>query len=114
MTKIRRSAASLRVKETLEAFRHALKTVGLREMHGYKYFLLVLQPEEESLRISAFRNGELTKATEAYLAQEKDLATTSGDTVLVASDSLESLRRAFPNYFLDTRTFVEEMERLLA
>ena len=113
MTKIRRSAASLRVKETLEAFRHALKTVGLREMHGYKYFLLVLQPEEESLRILAFRNGELTKATEAYLAQEKDLATTSGDTVLVASDSLESLRRAFPNYFLDTRTFVEEMERLL-
>ena len=34
--------------------------------------------------------------------------------VLVASDSLDSLRRAFPNYFLDTRTFVQEMDRLPA
>lgn len=30
------------------------------------------------------------------------------------SDSLESLRRAYPNYFLDTRTFVEEMNGLLS
>lgn len=114
MTEIRNAATGLRVKERLEAFRYALKEVGLKELHGYRYFLLVLRPEEESLRISGFRDGELTKATEAYLTQEKNLANTAGDTVLVSSDSLESLRRAFPNYFLDTRTFVEEMDRLLA
>lgn len=114
MTEIRNAAKGLRVKERLEAFRYALKEVGLKELHGYRYFLLVLQPEEESLRISGFRDGDLTKATEAYLTQEKNLANTAGDTVLVSSDSLESLRRAFPNYFLDTRTFVEEMDRLLA
>ena len=57
--------------------------------------------------------GALEQATENYPTQEKNLADTSGDTVLVMSDSLESLRRAFPNYFLDTRTFVEEMDRLL-
>ena len=113
VNEVRRAARRLRVKETLEAFRYALKVVGLRELHGYKYFLLVLQPAEESLQIRAYRDGELTKATEAYLTQEKNLANTAGDTVLVAVDSLESLRRAFPNYFLDTRTFVEEMERLL-
>lgn len=111
---VREAAGRLRVKETLEAFGYALKVVGLGEWHGYRYFLLVLQPEEDSLRISAYRDGELAKATEAYLTQEKSLANTAGDAVLVAADSLDSLRRAFPNYFLDTRTFVEEMDRLLA
>ncbi len=33
---------------------------------------------------------------------------------LAASDSLESLRRAFPNYYLDTETFVREMDLLLS
>ena len=113
MTEIRNAAAGLRVKETLEAFRYALR-VGSGALRGHKYFLLVLRPEHKKLTAWPFRDGELTKATEAYLTQEKNLAGTAGDTVLVASDSLESLRRAFPNYFLDTRTFVEEMDRLLA
>lgn len=73
----------------------------------------MLQPEQGSLRITAFRSGDLVTATERYLSEEKSLAGTAGETVLVASDSLDSLRRAFPNYFLDTRTFVEEMDRLL-
>ncbi|MYD85305.1 MAG: RelA/SpoT domain-containing protein [Acidobacteria bacterium] len=112
---IRDAASGLQVKEKLDAFRQTLRISERDELlRGHRYFLLVLQPEEESLRISAFRDGELTKATEAYLTQEKNLANTAGDTVLVASDSLESLRRAFPNYFLDTRAFVEEMDRLLA
>ena len=49
-----------------------------------------------------------------YQEQEKRLAGARGDVVLVASDSLASLRRAFPNYFGDTRTFVEELNRLLS
>ncbi len=117
MTEIRNAAAGLRVKETLEAFGQALnfdKTYKKLIRNDISYYLFILQPEHKKLTAWPFRDGELTKATEAYLTQEKNLAGTAGDTVLVASDSLESLRRAFPNYFLDTRTFVEEMDRLLA
>lgn len=56
----------------------------------------------------------LTEGMQAYQEQEKRLAGARGDVVLVASDSLASLRRAFPNYFGDTRTFVEELNRLLS
>ena len=61
MAEVREAAGRLRVKETLEAFGYALKVVGIGEWHGYRYFLLVLQPEEDSLRISAYRDGELAK-----------------------------------------------------
>ena len=109
---IRTAARNLQVKETLRAFRKALRVTDHKELRRYKYMLLVLQPDEESLQMFAFR--DVGEATDAYLAQEKRLANTSGDTVLVASDSLDSLRRAFPNYFGDTRRFVEEMGRLLS
>jgi hypothetical protein len=36
------------------------------------------------------------------------------DVVLVSVDSLSSLERAYPNYFADTRVFVELMSQALA
>ena len=114
LAEIQKAALNLHVKETLEAFRHTLRVVCDRRLRGFKYFLLVLQPNKEKLNIRAFRGGELRKATDAYLAEERDLVDTSGDSVLVSSDSLESLRRAFPNYFGDTRRFVQEMDSLLS
>ena len=74
----------------------------------------MLRPEQESLEVRTYSGSELTDATTDYLMEEKRLAGTAGDTVLVASDSLESLRQAFPNYFFDTRTFLEELDQLLA
>ena len=110
LKKIRNAAEQLQVRDTLRGFQFALR-VQHEQLHGHKYVLLVLQPEEESLKITAF--PDVAMATNAYLAEEKSLANTSGDVVLVSSDSLESLRRAFPNYFADTQWFVREMDRLL-
>ena len=81
---------------------------------GYRYFLLLLRPDQETLSLKAYREGTLREATEAYLAAEQDLANTPGDAVLVKADSLDMLRRAFPNYFADTQTFVREMDNLLS
>ena len=112
---IREAARRLQVVKRLQAYGDALQvTERHRELRGHRYFLLVLEPRRESLMITAYRDGELAEAARDYLAQENVLAGTGGQTVLVASDSLESLRRAYPNYFLDTRTFVEEMNSLLA
>ena len=36
------------------------------------------------------------------------------DVVLVKSDSMASLRRAYPNYFADTTLFVESLEEAIA
>ena len=117
MDEIRDAAMRLQVKQKLDAFRRVLVVTERhrQEMRGRNYLLLlVLRPEHESLEIRTYRGSSILDATEDYLTEEKRLAGTAGDTVLVASDSLDSLRQAFPNYFFDTRTFFEELDQLLA
>jgi len=36
------------------------------------------------------------------------------DAVLVSVESLELLRRAYPNYFLDTRAFLNALKQAVA
>ena len=108
---IRKASQRLKVEETLTQFRTALRVVGHPELHHIKYFLLVLQPR---VRVETIGFSELAEATDRYLEEERRVGTTSGDVVLVASDSLESMQRAFPNYFADSRRFLQDMRRLLS
>jgi hypothetical protein len=78
------------------------------------YFLLNLNPSAQEVTVSGFKRGELSKATEAYLDAEKQIKEHPGqDAVLVSVDSLSSLRRAYPNYFLDTGVFVNLVDETI-
>ena len=56
---------------------------------------------------------EYPKATRQYAEAEKRIVESGGDAVLVSVDSVTSLRRAYPNYFLDTRVFLDLLEQTL-
>lgn len=46
---------------------------------------------------------------------ERQIAGEPGSqTVLVAAESVEALLKAYPNYFLDTTIFLEELSGVLA
>jgi hypothetical protein len=54
-------------------------------------------------------------ANEQYGAIERATADDPGkDVVLVTAASLDALRRAYPNYFLDTTAFLEAVEEAIA
>ena len=80
-----------------------------------EYFHLVLDlalPESPSLFWNEYSATEGEEAARAY--GEVESATVHLphiDTVLVRVASVEALRRAYPNYFADTHTFVEELRR---
>lgn len=118
MAATRTAAQRLRAKDRLAAFGAALLVSRENEeMRRGDYFLLVIEqiePDRRSLTIRPYCGHELAAGIGQYQTEEKRLAGTAGDAVLVAADSLDSLRRAFPNYFADTETFVQEMTRLLA
>jgi hypothetical protein len=69
------------------------------------YFLLTLDPATKKLEISGYPKMDLEKASNDYLSLEKTIKGTSKDAVLVSVDSITALRRAYPNYFLDTNVF---------
>jgi putative GTP pyrophosphokinase len=74
-----------------------------------------LNPAGESLAITSFSEGEIELATDEYLKLEREAMTSGGsDIVLVRADSIESLSRAYPNYFVDTEFFLMRVRELTA
>ena len=112
---LKHEATQLRVFETLRAYGSALRFTETKVPPDARFFLLRLELDSRTLTLQAFRIDELLQATEQYLTIEKIQAETGGgQAVLVAADSLNALRRAYPNYFLDTQTFVEQLRRVLS
>jgi hypothetical protein len=112
---INEAARELGVEKKLRTYGAALKVTQDPALRGASYFLLVLKPAEGRLQVRGYFAGQLAQATRQYLEEEKQLAENPGtEVVLVSVDSLQALRRAYPNYFLDTEVFFRELARILA
>ena len=107
-------ATELQVRKKLRAFAQALKIAEDTKTKSAHYFLLSLTPAQGHLAVYGYTKHELEQATSHYLQIEKSQASTPGaQTVLVAVDSLGALKRAYPNYFLDTEIFLTSLTRVI-
>jgi hypothetical protein len=113
---LRDYAASLDVIDRLRAYQATLRITKTDPvLKRAKYFLLELDPERQVTTITSFGSNSLEVASEHYWQAEQRLRNKArGDAVLVSGESLESLQRAYPNYFLDTSRFLDEVERAIA
>jgi len=100
------------IANRLNAF--SIATNAIRNVDkGGSYHLIVLNLKEKNLRIFNFPKKKLEEANEKYTDFEKKML--NGDpfqVVLVSTDSIKALRKAYPNYFLDTRQFLLELNKL--
>jgi hypothetical protein len=71
-------------------------------------YLIVLDVEKRIVTISA--QDSMLVANEKYAEmEEKNKGLSHLQTVLVSVDSLEALRTAYPNYYLDVGEFLKEL-----
>jgi len=110
---LKKRAKSLDVIARLTTFSRILNVTEQVEQQtrGKMLFLLTLSfddPGQPELSITAYTDPAV--ATDAYEAVERGTADDPAkDVVLVQSGDLVSLRRAYPNYFLDTDVFVQSV-----
>jgi hypothetical protein len=105
---IRALNRSTRIETALASYRKILPT--LSRANGAKYFLVVLDPVTEKVDVFGFKAEESRIANRAYTETEKQLAKDSlTQVVLVSVSSAANLKRAYPNYFLDTEDFLREV-----
>jgi hypothetical protein len=111
---LRKYAKSLQVINRLGAFGAALQHVEEKFQAKRNHtFLLELDLEANVLRVSSYRNAAI--AAQIYSAAERSTeGNPQKDVVLVSADSITSLRRAYPNYFLDTSEFLRSLEEAIA
>lgn len=109
--------------EQLDAVRHlemyaaavdAPERVGAAKKQHY--FLLELDTSQRRIRITGYNSDQLTKANSDYLRVERETLGKSGsrDAVLVSVKSFAALKRAYPNYFLDTHRFIQLVNEVCA
>ena len=113
---LRHYVESLDIINRLRAYQaalHVAETNGTPKKH--QYFLLELEPELQVMTVTSFLSRDLELASEQYLQAERRLqGSFGGDAVLVSVESLEALKRAYPNYFLDTSRFLQEVNHAIA
>lgn len=86
-------------------------TAGLQrisEGSGGFYHILLLNTTEKTIRIIRFEESELEDANKKLAELEEEAAMTgSPEPVLVAAGDINKIKKAYPNYFLDMKDFLE-------
>lgn len=78
------------------------------------YFLVTLDPIARVAKILGFKKEESQLANSQYTAAEKSLPENSPtQVVLVSVSSIAALKRVYPNYFLDTKSFLEDVIKVI-
>lgn len=105
--------ASLRVIDRLQGFAVAadhIQTLGGRGA----YHLVVLNTKDKSVTIQPYPFRLLAQANKDY--SEVERRAKSGEpleAVLVSAGPIEALKKAYPNYFLDTQAFIRQTRRTI-
>jgi hypothetical protein len=77
-------------------------------------FLMVLDPTKKTLRVWSYSQDQQAEAQQQYEEQERETESDARiQVVLVSVDSALALPKAYPNYYVDTKGFVNALQREL-
>lgn len=105
---------ALDIFERLESYSEALNIIEEQSGKEHHFYLIELDALERQTTIRTFPIGQSQAAASEYAKTEERVKSQPGsDAVLVSVDSLAQLRRAYPNYFADTRVFLSLVSQVL-
>lgn len=99
---------------TLVTYGQALDVLKVSGTSKPYYYLLVLEPQKREISYRTYLKRQIKAANAAYADVEKRIKATPGaSAVLVSVKSIDALKSAYPNFFLDTHAFVAEVRKAL-
>ncbi|MFH1890349.1 MAG: RelA/SpoT domain-containing protein [Candidatus Kuenenbacteria bacterium] len=112
---IKKKEKELNVKTKMKNWTDSIKLFDdLKNKKNLHFFLLELDTIQEKLTISAYSKRQEEKAINDYANAEKKIyGKKEYDVVLVGADTLSDLKKAYPNYFLDTKEFITYLNKIL-
>lgn len=103
----------LHVLDKLKGFNVAVEAIA-ENRQSASYHLVVLDSTERRVQLTSFARTALEQANAAYTEVESRIRQgASLEAVLVSAGSIQSLRRAYPNYFLDSSAFIRKVEQVI-
>lgn len=104
-----------KIISTLSTWNDAIHVTEDEEMSDNHQYLLFLDLSKQTLGVAGFRKEASEIAQKAYETYEKQYeANPNAQVVLVSVDNLDALRKAYPNYYVDTKAFIAAVKREIA
>ena len=102
---LRLVAKELRIEAVLKSWQVVVDVLGKKsDVHAY---LMILDSSTRKISVEPFKRDELLSADTRYLEIEKQNSDNPNiQAVLVSVTSLQALKSAYPNYYLDTTAFL--------
>lgn len=106
-------ANALGVRYWLDAWSGALKVLPSRRVKGAEVYLLLLNTREKTIQALSFATPD--EASRQLLLFEKEIMRGGSDidAVQVSAASVHELKRAYPNYYSDTKAFLSALRRAI-
>lgn len=109
-TQIANTAKKIHALDAMQGYGLAANIID--KGSGDYYNLIVLDTTNKEVLIKGYSKNNYLKATSDY-ALEEQKAGSRYDVVLVSVGKLRSLKKAYPNYFLDLGDFIERVKVIL-
>ena len=111
-TETLKEAKRLNIYDGLKAFSVIIKRMPITKRHDF-YYLIKLDLDKKTVSAQAYFKKHLEAANKEYAKYEKRILNGENlQVVLVSASSVKNLRRAYPNYFLDTREFINQLDKI--
>lgn len=113
---IKTKEAELNVMKIMRGWTKAIRVFeqAVKAKPKLQFFLLELDILGEKLNITAYTKQQESKAIEDYSKSEKrNEGKKEYDVVLVGADTTNDLKKAYPNYFVDTGDFLTYLEKII-
>lgn len=109
----RQAIKQLQILEKLKGAAIAAKRIDTAAKQA-AYHVMTLDLAAQTTSLIPFTEAQFELAKAFYLMQEQQLKGRAADVVLISVGSVKEIKKAYPNYFLDTQQFIKEIEKILA
>lgn len=80
---------------------------------GWYYHLIILNSLKKTVQVKPYPRNNFEQAAAEYAKVEASAPEEKIEPVLVSAGPLKELRRAYPNFFLDIKDFVEKVQTIV-
>ncbi len=115
-SQIKKKEKELEVIKIMEGWEQAVKVFKrvAKEKPDLQFFLLELDIVRGRLNLSGYTKNQEEEAISDYeKAEKRNQGKKEYDVVLVGADTTSDLEKAYPNYFVDTREFLINLQKVL-
>lgn len=101
-------------RNIMAGHKFALKLIQNKKGKSFYYHLILLDSINHTVNVTSYAKRDIKKASEDYIKTEKEIAGGKKvEAVLVSAGDIRSLKKAYPNFFLDVEAFIRKISTIV-